>query len=279
MTNQKTIVFTIWKANVFFTTYIVFFILISKLIPFITTSHRNMGLIVQLGMILPFILLGNALLRKETGKKIRIINDKIRIKDFIKLFFIAIFSRQVFQLLNGLIIGVLPNQFDPTRYSGGGESIILSLLTSCIIVGICEELLFRGVLYEMFMGLGKKYCMIITSLLFAINHFDIYNLLGTFFMGCMFFIIRDRAASVLPAIFVHILNNAQSLFSLNSLFNSTMLLVLLLISIVGVILYINNYLIKDVYPHYCYTRIDTISFLLYSIPVAKFIQVTVKLFA
>jgi len=279
--DNKNTNFPIWKANIFYAVYILYFIGALKLVIKLITNPVVLTLAVQLGMLLPFIVAGYFLLHRETDltTKSRINLDiaKISTKSIVLTIFLAFFARQVHTFLNNIVIVTFPTSFNPALYATDDSNLLILILTSGVVVGICEELLYRGCLYEMFAALGKTRCMFLTSLLFAINHFDIYNLLASFFMGCLLFIIRDRTGSIIPAIILHIINNTLSDIKYATYFSEQGRLLLLGLSIIVVMMFMFSYKINKGDSQVIHTKLDKLSFVLYVIPLSQFIKVTYKL--
>jgi membrane protease YdiL (CAAX protease family) len=77
--------------------------------------------------------------------------------------------------------------------------------------GIGEELLFRGYTQtRLTHRWGRRVSIAVTSLLFAIIHFDLVQ--GTFvlLLGLWLGVVTERAGSIWPAIVCHAVNNSLS---------------------------------------------------------------------
>ncbi|MEW6322645.1 MAG: ABC transporter permease subunit/CPBP intramembrane protease [Acidobacteriota bacterium] len=74
--------------------------------------------------------------------------------------------------------------------------------------GICEELLFRGVIMSGFRRMGGVAAVALTALLFGLAHASIYRLLPTATLGLVLGIVTWRTGSIVCAIIVHAVNNA-----------------------------------------------------------------------
>ena len=93
---------------------------------------------------------------------------------------------------------------------------ILTYLYICLIGPVMEELIYRGVLLEGLRKYGNKFGVIATSLMFALMHENIAQAIPAFFVGLVLGTAAVKTGSLLPSIFLHILNN--SLSSVSTLF-------------------------------------------------------------
>jgi len=81
--------------------------------------------------------------------------------------------------------------------------------------GICEEILFRGLALKPIEDkLGAKSAVLITAVLFSLMHLDVVRLIPTFLLGCVLGLVTLASGSILPAMGLHILNNAFAAFGL-----------------------------------------------------------------
>ncbi|MEI7615194.1 MAG: CPBP family intramembrane glutamic endopeptidase [Actinomycetota bacterium] len=88
--------------------------------------------------------------------------------------------------------------------SNNNVSYILLLVVVSVIAPICEEIFFRGFLFE---GFKKRWGVpagiIISSLLFSAAHLDLYNFLPLFAIGCVLAYLFHKTKSLLPVILLH----------------------------------------------------------------------------
>jgi membrane protease YdiL (CAAX protease family) len=91
------------------------------------------------------------------------------------------------------------------------------ILTAGVLIGpVVEELLFRGLLQGSFEKRGEWWQAILqTSLIFALLHVFHFTLLQFFCLAVLLGFLSWRSGSVVPAIIVHMLNNAMAIISLN----------------------------------------------------------------
>jgi sodium transport system permease protein len=82
------------------------------------------------------------------------------------------------------------------------------LFTIAVLPAICEEVLFRGVLLR---GLATRFhaplAIALSAAVFSGYHMNLVQLLPTFTLGLVFGVIALRAASAVPTMLAHLLNN------------------------------------------------------------------------
>ncbi|RQD67936.1 MAG: CPBP family intramembrane metalloprotease [Tindallia sp. MSAO_Bac2] len=76
-----------------------------------------------------------------------------------------------------------------------------------LVAGVCEEVLFRGVILKGYERLGNFKAVLITSVLFGIFHYNIYNLLGPIVLGLVFGSLVVVTKSLWAGIIGHVVNN------------------------------------------------------------------------
>jgi uncharacterized protein len=106
----------------------------------------------------------------------------------------------------------------PLVYQEGWEQILrhlhglplpITLLIMAVLPGICEELLFRGLLLRsMRTACSDSVAVVVVGVLFGVFHFDPYRLMPVTLLGIFFGYLVVRTNSILPAMLAHIANNA-----------------------------------------------------------------------
>ena len=85
---------------------------------------------------------------------------------------------------------------------------ILSIFTTALIPAICEELLFRGIIFN---GLRKRFndisAIFLSALMFALMHQNLQQLVYPFLLGSIMAWLVLRTGSLLSSMIVHFINN------------------------------------------------------------------------
>ena len=92
------------------------------------------------------------------------------------------------------------------------ESLLIQILVIGIIVPICEELIFRGVVYERILQTGTmKSAMLISSILFAFFHGSWLQIVYAFAFSFLIIYAYQRCGNFRVTICFHILSNLSAL--------------------------------------------------------------------
>ncbi|MCX6347392.1 MAG: CPBP family intramembrane metalloprotease, partial [Actinobacteria bacterium] len=87
-------------------------------------------------------------------------------------------------------------------------SYIMLLIVVSVIAPVCEEIFFRGFLFQ---GFKKRWGvpagMLISSFLFSAAHLDLYNFLPLLAIGWVLAYLFHKTKSLLPVIFLHAIYN------------------------------------------------------------------------
>lgn len=116
----------------------------------------------------------------------------------------------VFNFLNLLLVksifGTVMAQQIPIAENG--RELLLNLLVIAGSAGICEEVLFRGVIQRSYERLGAVKAILLAAFLFSLTHLDFQKLFGTFLLGALIGFFVYRTNSLYSGMFAHFTNNA-----------------------------------------------------------------------
>ena len=92
---------------------------------------------------------------------------------------------------------------------GSSDSWWQYILVYALLAAMCEEIAFRGFILT---GLRQRFnawtAILISSLLFALYHMNVFQALPAFVLGVVLAILAVRSKSILPSMLLHFLNNA-----------------------------------------------------------------------
>ncbi len=91
-----------------------------------------------------------------------------------------------------------------------GKTIWFVLFLIALLPGITEELMFRGYFYQVFKKQGVWIGILVSSLLFAVLHLDIYRLIPVMAIGVWLGYLLYISKSIFVPMVAHILNNSIS---------------------------------------------------------------------
>lgn len=88
-----------------------------------------------------------------------------------------------------------------------GVEFLINFLVVAVSAGICEEVMFRGMIMKAYEGLNIKKSIAISAVLFGFFHFNIQNLLGPIFLGVLFGYLVYKTNSLFASMLAHLTNN------------------------------------------------------------------------
>ncbi len=92
---------------------------------------------------------------------------------------------------------------------GNPFEFIQVIILISLLPGICEELMFRGVVLSgMLQKLSAARSIILAAVVFGAFHLSPYHFMPVFLIGLVLGYITVRTGSIFPAMFVHVLYNA-----------------------------------------------------------------------
>lgn len=159
-----------------------------------------------------FIILIPALLISGTGNLKEVLRiKKISFKEIIRTILIVILAYPIILLLNGIFLTILSNFIELNNFSMDilltEKGIIRYLIFLCVVPAICEEIFFRGALINSYEVYGSRFAIVMSSLVFALFHFDIQNFIAPFLLGILFGNILELTGSLFSVILGHFVNN------------------------------------------------------------------------
>lgn len=138
-------------------------------------------------------------------------------------------------------LGVTPSTIP---YELNTKNFIISIFSLVIFPAVCEELLFRGIIFNGLKKHGKIFSITITALMFTIFHMSISQTIYPILMGLLLTVIMYKENNIYYCIAVHLINNFLSLslsyFGINLIFNHwtyILLAVLLVLVFISVVMY------------------------------------------
>ncbi len=85
------------------------------------------------------------------------------------------------------------------------------LILSCVLPGICEEFLHRGIMLHAHKKYANtRFCLIISSILFGLIHLNIRQFFYAAILGFLMGYVTLVADSIIPSMIIHFMNNFLS---------------------------------------------------------------------
>ncbi len=87
---------------------------------------------------------------------------------------------------------------------------VMLVVSSCVVPALVEEFLFRGVILRSLMRFGTGFAIVASSLLFALMHGNISQIVFAFPLGLLFAYLIVRTGNLWITIAIHFINNLLS---------------------------------------------------------------------
>jgi sodium transport system permease protein len=204
--------FSPYNGLVYFT---IALLLLYYLGSYLQSKDLGSGLLqTQFFVILLPVLLVLKILRLPSKKVLRL--QPPRFKEILLVPFIAIPAAILVALLAQVINAIYPFPQQYLENLGKLFDLDIALWQSFLIVaiapGICEELLFRGMMPRFFEKYGMKVNIVLTAFLFAAFHLDPFRFLPVFLLGLLLGYLTLRSGSIYNSMLSHAINNGLALF-------------------------------------------------------------------
>ena len=132
--------------------------------------------------------------------------EKQSIMDLLPLISPAVLLIFVLAALTSLLLTALGFSNPQPENTG----ILAMFVVHALCPAVFEELLFRYIPMKLLAPYSKRWCVIFSSLFFALIHANLFQMPYAFIAGIIFMTINLALDSVWPSIILHFLNNAAS---------------------------------------------------------------------
>lgn len=79
-----------------------------------------------------------------------------------------------------------------------------------VMPALCEELIYRGILFQGYRKTGVWIAVLLTAFLFGMMHMNLNQFSYAFILGLIFALVREITGSILPVVLLHIYINGKS---------------------------------------------------------------------
>lgn len=177
--------------------------------------RQNFYLIVAFNQLFIILLPALIFIYREKQNTIGFFKIKsISISEALIIILMAIASSFIAAALNSIVIYFMekigPVEIDTIPIAKNPKEFWLQIFVIALLPAVCEEFLFRGIIFNSFKGLGVKMSIVVSSFYFALIHFDIRNFLGPFFLGILIAWYCYRTGSIIAGSLAHFTNNFLS---------------------------------------------------------------------
>lgn len=194
--------------------FLIIALLLLSIGAWVQSRHLFIGLLITQYLIILFPIV---LYLKRRGYNLKgfLRIKSLTLKQVVYIVLIVIFSYPIAVFFNyvGILFlskygRILPN---PIPVPSDINEFLLSFMIVALTPGICEEVMFRGMIMKAYEVYGRKKAIILSAILFGLFHFNLQNLLGPIFLGILFGILVYKTESLLSSIIGHTVNNTIAL--------------------------------------------------------------------
>lgn len=91
------------------------------------------------------------------------------------------------------------------------SNYFISLFAMAVLPAVCEELFFRGLIFKGLSSYGKKFAIIISSIMFSIYHMSLRQTIYPVLFGILLAIVMYKENNIFYTIIMHLTNNIIAL--------------------------------------------------------------------
>lgn len=178
---------------------------------FVQTREFNSGILITEFILIALPVLLYVIIRKSSIKRELRFNKLGFMNGFlVALIFICGYPVAVFVgIIGNLFVSIFGKLIQsPIPIAENFNEYALLLMIIAGSAGICEEILFRGLIMRGYEKLGKWPSIIFTAVLFSMLHLNIQNVLGTLFLGIVLGYVVYTTNSILAGMLGHFVSNA-----------------------------------------------------------------------
>ena len=198
---------TVKHANIFYLIHIVFALALSSFkIPGLPMTWAPLIYYIPL-MIVAFLLS-----RKE-NKKVGMAFGfhRVKLPSILLTIVLCIAMHSVSHLISSLTNLLFPSFFEAAGENMLGSSFFINFIGVVLIPAFFEEFVVRGGMLNSYIETGRlRAAVLLTALLFGLQHMNITQLIYAFIMGIVLGLLFVLTGSIWPGILFHFLNNGMA---------------------------------------------------------------------
>lgn len=195
------------KTNILFTFMVVSYLLLIYIVRLIPTSILNINIrliLPELIMLLPAFIYVTVLKPDNLGQ----INfSSPSITNVFKIILFTFCVMPFITILNSISTIFVENHAANTISYLTSNPLWLNILFIALIPAVCEEYLFRGLLFHGYKRRNPFRAMLMSSLLFGLIHMNVNQFVYAFVMGCILCMLVYATGTVLASMIAHFIFN------------------------------------------------------------------------
>ena len=137
--------------------------------------------------------------------------NKVKVGTFFLMILFALLMVPLMGFLNGLSMLFTENTISQTMASMSNQyPYLLSILVLAFIPCVMEEMVYRGVFFNEYRKINRRFGILLSGLLFGLMHMNLNQFIYAFVMGMIFAIAVEVTNSLLASMVMHFTFNALS---------------------------------------------------------------------
>ena len=198
--------------RVFFSSVILSQVLVSLIAASGVTDRMVLQFLIQIFIASPavaYLLLSGSSIKNGIGRL------SVGLGECLLLIPFAFCAGKIAEFLNGVSLLFSVNTVGQNMAERMlNHSFSVAFLVIAVMPALCEEVVFRGVLYRNYRKSGVCVALILTAVLFGLMHMNLNQLLYAVVLGFLFAAVNEITGSVLPSVGLHLYINGRSVVQL-----------------------------------------------------------------
>lgn len=200
----------ITKTNILFTFIVALYLLVVFVVQLIPTKYIGVNVrmvIPELILLLPaFIYV--TYMKPESLKDMSFKMPKLSILGLVIL--VTFLIMPLISLINMVSTIFVENYAESTMKILSGNPLIVNLFTMAVLPAVCEEYIFRGIIFHSYKRRNPFKGMLLSSFLFGLIHMNVNQFIYAFVMGCIFCLLVYATGSIISSIAAHMFFNGYN---------------------------------------------------------------------
>ena len=201
------------KANVLFSFTVVFYLLcafIVRLIPYSVLGVNARMIVPELALIIPAVLYVS--LMKPSGLEGMTFEFPSG-RNILRIIVITFCIMPFIGLINSISTIFVENEASEALSMLLPNKMWISVVIMALIPAVCEEYIFRGLLFNGYKKRNPFGAMLMSSFLFGLIHMNINQFSYAFVMGMIFCLLVYATGTIMSSMIAHFLFNAYNVIS------------------------------------------------------------------
>lgn len=193
--------------------YLLALVLLITVGAFVQQRSFNSGILITEFILIALPVFLYVLFKKGSLKQ-ELRFNRVYFMDILLILFIFMCGYPValfFNLVGNIFVSLFGKLItSPIPFANNFNEYFVLLLLVAGSAGLCEEILFRGLILRGYEKIGKWQSIIFTAVLFSMLHINIQNVLGPLFLGILLGYVVYTTNSIFAGMIGHFVNNAIS---------------------------------------------------------------------